>query len=49
MLPLTYIQVQVSISMNVIHEIVAGGIIDGSNGDIAVDQYHRYLVGTHNS
>jgi hypothetical protein len=26
---------------------VAGKIIDGSNGDIAVDQYHRFLVQTH--
>lgn len=23
---------------------IAGNIIDGSNGDVAVDHYHRYLV-----
>lgn len=25
-------------------KLVAGNILDGSNGDIAVDHYHRYLV-----
>ena len=24
--------------------MIKGSIVDGSNGDVAVDQYHRYLV-----